>query len=337
MRFRKTKLKIAANLVSLVVVLSTLSWLLVNTQYYAAITILIAISLGLIYGLWCTLNAQLETLSNFFQALKYEDFSSRLSVGALGKDYLTLTKELNLIADKLSSSKQAVEQQRKYLKTILEHIETAVIVYDSQGEITLFNRSAQRLFNKSHFKNIEELRTTQNALHAWLTKNQKASKQICSCTVEGIPQQLMVEKSLAKIDNDSLLIVTLQNIQSALDEKELTSWQEITRVLTHEISNSITPITSLASSSKELLSEELDEESLQDLTQAIETIERRGENLVEFVNNYRKLTKLPELRTKKTSVISLINQISTLFKAELESENIVFKIESTCRRHSCDN
>ena len=328
MRFKKTKIKLAVYLVGLVLSLTTLSWLLANTDYYASISIMFTISLGLTYRLWRTLNSQLDTLSNFFRALKYEDFSSKLSTGALGKDYVTLTKELNLIADKLSDSKQAVERQKEYLKAILEHIETSVIAYDSQGEISLLNRSAQRLFNKRHIKNIDELETTQNALHAWLTGNQQSGSHICSCTVDDYPQQLLVEKAQARIDNAPLWIVTLQNIQSALDDKEVTSWQEITRVLTHEISNSITPITSLASSCKSMLSGPLDDEDIVDLQEAIETIEKRGDNLVSFIDNYRKLTKLPKLNLKRTAVLSLVKQIQTLYKQDLLDNNIQFDIES---------
>ena len=328
MRFKKTKIKLAVYLVGLVLSLTTLSWLLANTDYYASISIMFTISLGLTYRLWRTLNSQLDTLSNFFRALKYEDFSSKLSTGALGKDYVTLTKELNLIADKLSDSKQAVERQKEYLKAILEHIETSVIAYDSQGEISLLNRSAQRLFNKRHIKNIDELETTQNALHAWLTGNQQSGSHICSCIVDDYPQQLLVEKAQARIDNAPLWIVTLQNIQSALDDKEVTSWQEITRVLTHEISNSITPITSLASSCKSMLSGPLDDEDIVDLQEAIETIEKRGDNLVSFIDNYRKLTKLPKLNLKRTAVLSLVKQIQTLYKQDLLDNNIQFDIES---------
>jgi len=328
MNFSQLKFRLGLHLLALMINFITLSWLIANTSYYAVILILLSVALLQVFSLWNSITANLQTLSRFFNSLSYEDYAQKLSSNALGKDFRSLSISLNVIAEKLQTSKHLMEQQSLYLNTILEHVETVVLVFNSYGEVTLFNRAGKRLLNRNKITNVNELAEQQSELHKRLTNKNAISRGLCSCTIDNQPHQLLLDIVEVRIDNQKVKIATIQNIQSELDDKEVRAWQEIAKVLTHEISNSITPITSLASSCNDILSNPLDEDDIVDLQEAIRTIERRGANLIHFIDDYRRLTKLPKLNVKRTSLFALIEQMPVLFKADLEAQAIQLEIKS---------
>jgi len=272
--------------------------------------------------IWRLITFSNRLLSRFFSAVKYDDYGQRFAHKNMGRSFENLTNSMNLVVKKLQDSKQLLEQQSLYLKTVLEHIETAVIVYDKQGEVSLSNRTARRLLQTNSLKNIHQLETEYSELSNLLNSIQSGQRNLCSCLINFQPHQLLVDMVEAKIENESVYIAAIQDIQAELDDKELKAWQDITKVLTHEISNSITPITSLANSCNRILQQPPDKEDLQDLNEAITTIERRGENLVQFIANYRKLTKVPKLNSKPTSINELIDHVLKLFEDKLKEDCI---------------
>jgi signal transduction histidine kinase len=129
------------------------------------------------------------------------------------------------------------------------------------------------------------------------------------------------------------VLVSLQNIKSELEEKEMEAWQTLIRILTHEIMNSITPISSLASTTNSILSEELDDgaftltkEARDDVISAVRTIEKRSHGLMNFVENYRKLTRIPKPDLKVIPVADLFERIASLMKDQIEQSSIDCRI-----------
>jgi len=129
-------------------------------------------------------------------------------------------------------------------------------------------------------------------------------------------------------------LVSLQNIQSELEEKELEAWQQLIRVLTHEIMNSVTPIASLASTVNETINfdaqtsqPELSEESKSDIEGALKTIQKRSEGLLHFVEAYRGLTRIPTPDFTNFSVLDLLERVHQLMQTEISKKKIQCKIE----------
>lgn len=327
MEFKSLKFRLSLRFSFILINLVILSWFIANTRSYAVIVILLLVITIQTVNLWKIINSSIRTLSRFFSALKYDDYSQKFTHQNLGDEFRELSNALNLVVDKLQNSKRLLEQQSLYLQTVLQHVETAVLVYDAQGRINLINRAGTRLFKKNNLKNIQDISKSFPKLGEKLDDLSRSRRNLCSCVIDNQPHQLLIDLEEARVENETLYIATIQDIQSELDEKELKAWQEITRVLTHEISNSITPITSLATSCREMLKSP-DEADIEDLEEAIITIERRGENLVRFINNYRKLTKPPKLNAQRTSILPLIEQIKNLFKLDLENFKIQLKVHS---------
>ncbi|TQV89364.1 sensor histidine kinase [Aliikangiella coralliicola] len=333
MRFKSLQTRLAVRLVLLLFSFSLLAGFIVNSDYFAVMALLFALVTIQSIELWRTITFSNRLLARFFSTIKYEDYSQRFKHDELGKSYQELTDSMNFVVAKLQHSKQQLERQSLYLKTILHHIETAIIVYDGTGEISLINRAANRLLQTNTLSNIRQLETNFGALSSLLIQNKSGQRHLCSCNINNLPHQLLVDMVEAKVEDDSVFIAAIQDIQSELEEKELKAWQDITRVLTHEISNSITPITSLANSCSQLLLDSNDRtgvktvEDIDDLQEAISTIERRGENLVKFIANYRKLTKVPQLNAKRASVTQLLVHTVNLFKKECEQHSISIEMK----------
>ncbi len=144
--------------------------------------------------------------------------------------------------------------------------------------------------------------------------------------------QLIIYATEFKLRDQRYLLVSLQNIQSELEEKEMEAWQQLIRVLTHEIMNSITPISSLASTVQTILKNNLEEqtnldsETFDDINSAVNTIQKRSEGLIHFVNSYRNLTKIPKPNFQIFQIISLFNRINNLMGSELKKLGINFHV-----------
>jgi signal transduction histidine kinase len=130
---------------------------------------------------------------------------------------------------------------------------------------------------------------------------------------------------------EEFLLVSLQNISSELEEKEIESWQKLIRVLTHEIMNSITPISSLASTVREMLLtetnneaflRELDDDDIDNVKQALTTIEGRSHGLLNFVETYRNLTRIPRPNFRYFTILILFDRIQVLLKPKMDKYNI---------------
>jgi two-component system nitrogen regulation sensor histidine kinase NtrY len=132
-----------------------------------------------------------------------------------------------------------------------------------------------------------------------------------------------------------ITIASIKNIQTVLENQEIESWQKLIRVLTHEIMNSITPISSLTSTVDGLLMSYIDEQNIEeeeaedliDIRSAIHTIRKRSDGLIHFVDTYRNLTKIPTPNFKQALVCSLLENVRLLFKEECKNKKIDFKIE----------
>jgi signal transduction histidine kinase len=138
--------------------------------------------------------------------------------------------------------------------------------------------------------------------------------------------QLIIYATEFKMRDKAIKLVSLQNIQTELEEKELEAWQKLIRVLTHEIMNSVTPISSLSSTVNDMLTtgnaNDLDEEQVDDIKSAVTTIHRRSEGLINFVENYRSLTKIPKPNFEIFSVQHLFDRLKRLLSNDLEKYSI---------------
>ena len=276
-----------------------------------------------IYMLLKLVNKSNRDVARFLESIKYNDFSQGFKPVHTGSGFEELHAALTEVIEKFQKNRLAVEEQYRCLQTIIQHLDTGIIAFSSKGDIALINNSAKRLLGINHLHSILQLKKVSERLFTKLTEKEYNTKFQVKIMRHNEIFQLSMKSTEYILKQDRFRLISLQNIQSELEESEMEAWQKLIRTLTHEIMNSITPISSLASTADELLSksvaagnQNLDGSIIEDVKSSVRTIEKRSRGLMNFVNNYRKLTKIPVPQRKLMQVKDVFLRVSVLMKEE---------------------
>jgi nitrogen fixation/metabolism regulation signal transduction histidine kinase len=323
--------------------------ILLTTGYFSYSTLQLSLSIFVflsfvlllfqVYGLLHTLEQPQRDLTRFFEAIEYSDFSQTFSPKAQDKSLETLRTAFNRVIQKFQKVRAENEAQYRYFQTIVQHIGVGILVFTQDGKIDLINQRAKRILGIPALKRIDELSRIDSKLPHIITHLESGEKTQLQVQMPESEDTitLFIHATSFIIQNRPLTLISIQNIQSELEEKELEAWQNLIRVLTHEIMNSITPISSLASTANEILEqaqqnteEHLDvREVIHDVKQAVQTIDTRSQGLLKFVDSYRKLTRTPKPEFQIVSVRKLFDHIVPLMLPKFQEKGIMFsqKIE----------
>lgn len=274
-----------------------------------------------------------KDIIDFFDAIKNNDFTipSKKSGNDAYSNYLY--EQFEMVVKKLKKSKLAKDERQQYLTTIVQHVGIGLITFNERGDVQIMNIAAKRLLKVENIKNISSLNTISEELVKCFDDLKTGGRSLITIEIGGDERQLSVYAIELTLGDENFKLISLQNIRSELEEKEMEAWQKLVRVLTHEIMNSVTPISSLSNTVEGELVGFLDhsegqpdisKEDLEDIHLAIQTIQRRSDGLIRFVNDFRSLTHTPEPQFQMTSVMELFNQITVLLKNEVESNGIEF-------------
>ena len=192
-------------------------------------------------------------LTRLLDAIRYSDFSQGFSSGGRGKHYLELTNAFRGVMDDFREARAEKEEGYRYLETVMQHVGTGLISFDHDGDVNLINSAAKRLLNVPHLANINALKAHSPELVEKLNALEYGSKDLLKVSNGDEVLQLSIYATGFKIRGDVFKLVSLQDIGGELDEAEALAWRKLTRVLTHEIMNSVAPISSLASTVAGLL------------------------------------------------------------------------------------
>jgi nitrogen fixation/metabolism regulation signal transduction histidine kinase len=274
-----------------------------------------------------------QAIMDFFEAVKNNDLT--IPDADEEKDAYSkfLREQFQMVIKKLKKSKLAKDERHQYLTTIVQHIGIGIITFNAKGNVQIINIAAKRLLKIDALKNIKELSSISEELVRSFWDLRTGGRSLITLEIGGDERQLSVYAIELTLGNENFKLISLQNIHTELEEKEMEAWQKLVRVLTHEIMNSVTPISSLANTVEgELVgyldySEEkpnISKDDLEDIHLAIQTIQRRSDGLIRFVNDFRSLTHTPEPKFQMVSVMELFEQVSVLLKHDMESNQINF-------------
>ncbi len=297
------------------------------TEYYATLAI---IGACVLYQTWALIHYVERTqrdLTRFLQAIRYEDFSQSFTGAGLGSAYNNLKDAFNEVLEAFRKTRAEREENFQYLQTIVQHVGIGLICYTPDGRIELMNTAAQRLLRKPHMRNVRELETVSKAFSETLLKLRSGDKALVKIQDEDELLQIIVYATELRMRGESFILASVQNIQTELEEQEMEAWQKLIRVLTHEIMNSITPISSLASTVRGFLPDSagassLEPETLSDVHTALQTIQSRSEGLLHFVEAYRQLTHISRPDFQIFQVSELFARIVFLMQAECDKNDI---------------
>jgi nitrogen fixation/metabolism regulation signal transduction histidine kinase len=271
-------------------------------------------------------------LSRFFENVKYNDFTSSFVSDNKGETFNKLNDSFNQVIQQFVKTRAEKEEHHNQLQTIVQHISIGILTYRKDGLIDIYNNAVKQIFKINNLKHIKELSQIDAQLpDTFLNLNQDDSKLI-KINLDDELLQLSIQATEFKKKGEEYLLVSVKNIHSELEQKEIDSWQKLIRVLTHEIMNSITPISSLASTVQQLLPEETghfdDEEDLESMHHALSTISRRSDGLLNFVKVYRDLTRIPKPNFQKVVVKDMLFDSKLMLLHKTKDTQLQIKIQT---------
>jgi nitrogen fixation/metabolism regulation signal transduction histidine kinase len=223
------------------------------------------------------------------------------------------------------------EESLRYLETVIDHVGIGLISFNSKGDVELLNRAAKKILKIHHLRNLSSLDKIGSGLGRFLFQVVPGTKNTFKFSDNGEIVQLMVHGTEFRMKNQDFKLISLYNIQAELEEKEIEAWQKLIRVLTHEIMNSITPISSLAATANSILKNtdhksEINLDTITDINDALNTIQKRSEGLVNFVNKFRDISKIYKPNIQSVKLGELFYRIRLLVESISSSGKINFAI-----------
>lgn len=254
-------------------------------------------------------------------ALENEDHTIHFSETEGSEENRLIHKALNRVANVLQQAQIEAIQQEKYYELILDCINTGIVVMNEQGAVVQRNNEALRLLGLKTFTHVKQLTQVDVKLMNCLQACTHGEHIHYACNNQQGTVNLSIRVSQIKVKEETLRIVALSDIHNELNEKEVESWIKLTRVLTHEIMNSITPITSLSDT---LLKLSASDGTSEEIRSGLQTIHTTGEGLLSFVDSYREFTRIPTPKPSLFYVKPFIEGIRHLLHRPYSGKEISF-------------
>ncbi|SIQ98799.1 sensor histidine kinase [Pontibacter lucknowensis] len=274
---------------------------------------------------------------SFLNSIRHDDFTELIPASTGGRLHRELAAGLNEVMKKFRAVRAEKEAHLHYFEAIVQHVGTGIITYKNDGSILLLNHAARKLLQVGALHQIQELAALYPDLAVRLSGLDHGEKAVVPLRQGGSVTNLSVQVIELVMLGDKVKLASVQNIQRELEDKEMEAWQNLIKVLTHEIMNSVTPIASLSASAGEEISGYVDDtnaeeitvlrDELLDIRQCLHTISRRSDGLIHFVNDFRNLTRITVPELTLIDVGELLSEIKTLLREQLIQQDIHFKIE----------
>ncbi|SJZ91500.1 sensor histidine kinase [Sediminibacterium ginsengisoli] len=331
MIFKRFQWDILVRVILLFVVLTATAFLLVLKLYIYAVLLLPVI----IYQVMDFYNfhklAQKE-VAQFVESIQYRDFSRNFNVSQAPYELKPLRKGFNDITSAFKVISKEKETQYQYLQKILELVDTGILSYETEsGEVVWMNESLKRMLLTPYLKTIHSLAKRDETLYNQVIELKPGNTAIATIHQEKNTFRILLSATAFQTEGKKFHLIAFQNVNEALDETESKAWQKLLSVMTHEIMNSVAPISSLADTLKNRLQESvahLDNTNgvVDDLEVGINTIKRRSEGLLKFAEVYRNLNKIITPTLKHVFVRDLFENMHNLMEPTLEQKDIELEI-----------
>jgi nitrogen fixation/metabolism regulation signal transduction histidine kinase len=272
-------------------------------------------------------------VEQFVESIHYRDFSRHFDVKQAPLELQPLRKGFNEINSTFKFISKEKETQYQYLQKILELVDTGILSYELEsGEVVWMNEALKKILHIPYLKTIHSLSKRDWDLYHELMSLPLGKTVIANVHVEKNAYKVLLSATAFQTGDKKYKLIAFQNVNEALDETESKAWQSLLRVMTHEIMNSVAPISSLAGTLKEILNTANEGVSAQnknayeDLKIGMETIKRRSEGLLKFAETYRSLNKITTLNLSRVYVRDVFENLNQLMEPTLDQKNIELDI-----------
>jgi two-component system nitrogen regulation sensor histidine kinase NtrY len=272
-------------------------------------------------------------LTRFLGAIRYDDFQQAFTMGELGPTFADLKGAFESVMSSFRAARLDREAQRRYLEALVEHVPVAILALHDDGQVELLNNAARRLLNASAATSMDHLVSYGAAFQRDLAQSRAGERKVTRIELDGVQRHLILSTTQITVGGAAVRLVTLQDIQSELDWNELSAWQDMARVLSHEIMNSLTPIASLARTADEMVDDlakraSAEDELVADIHAAIHTLARRSDGLMRFVRSYRQFTQMPPPSLRPLGLREYFQRLEKLLVDEWAGRGIELQVAS---------
>ncbi|MBC7848931.1 MAG: ATP-binding protein, partial [Chitinophagaceae bacterium] len=330
--FKKFEWRILIRVILVFLTLSGAAYLVV----YGLYVYLIAASLIILYQMvdFYRFNKKAQDeVAQFVEAIHYRDFSRNFDVKHAPLEIQPLRKGFNEINSTFKVISREKEMQYQYLQRILELVDTGILSYETEtGDIGWMNESLKKMLSIPYLRTIHSLEKREPTLYREALVLRSGEHKVVSLTRDNNQAKILLSATAFQTENKIFKLIAFQNVSDALDETEAEAWKKLLSVMTHEIMNSVAPISSLAETLKRQLDksrEETSEEkqnSFEDLVLGVETIRRRSEGLLKFAQTYRNLNKITRPNLRKVYVRDMFENLNQLMAPTLEQKGIDIEV-----------
>jgi nitrogen fixation/metabolism regulation signal transduction histidine kinase len=332
MVFNKYMLRITIRLMLIFLAMLALALLIGQKVRLFSVLGVSLILLALIIELFHSIARTNQIVESLLESIRYGDFNKTIRDKASGLGFEGLAESAQQIIRAIASAKIEKETQYQYLQTILEHIHTAVLTLDEQQEPEMINPLALNilgLYNTRKPQWADIQKSAPNFTEAIDAMGQ-SGRQMIKLNNSPTGKQLLILVNTVKIGGAPVKFITFQDIEPEIEQKEMESWQTISRIMAHEIMNSLTPLSSLTETGIMLLEHEgkakdvtgISQKTIDNLHMALKTISGRNRALTEFIGSYRQLSRLPLPEKKELQVSELLKEIQELYELPCKEKNI---------------
>ena len=325
--FKQFEWRILSRVVLLFITLSAAALLLVK-ELYVYLLIAFPVIIYQLIDFYRFHKKAHDELGQFVESIHYRDFSRSFDVKHAPVEIQPLRRGFNEINTTFKVISKEKETQYQYLQKILELVDTGIISFEEDGgKIVWMNESLKRMMQLPYLKTIHSLQRRDEGLYQEIISLKPGDGRIATVHVETTSFKVLLSATAFQTEGKVYKLIAFQNVNEALDETESKAWQKLLSVLTHEIMNSVAPISSLADTLKHRLQQSVavlsnESGSLDDLELGIETIKRRSEGLLKFAETYRNLNKITTLNLKKVFVRDIFENLLQLMQPTAEQKNI---------------
>ncbi len=356
MIFRRFSFVVLARTAILCATVFLLIYLLTKTSFVATPFIVSILIIAQVYSLIHYVQKTNRDIARFFDSVKYADFSQSFRSTIKGSSFEELNKAFSDVIEEFRKARAEKEEQYRYLQIVVQHVGIGLIVFTRDGNVELLNPAAKKLLRINALQKVADLSPISLGLVDSIERIKAGQNVLVKFLNDNELFQLSIYATEFKMRDKDYKLVSLTNIQNELEEREMEAWHNLIRVLTHEIMNSVTPIVSLSSTAGSLLDGfdatlkngmgdtghgERNQEAtkfadspysmlpvpcsvMEDVKGALDTISRRSQGLLHFVDDYRNLTRMPTPNFQTVKVAELFARVRKLLSDRLQVRNIKF-------------
>ncbi len=339
-------LRVVFHIVGIMLTLVVMLWCMLTTTYYATMLTLSLVLVLQVSSLLHLVNSTNRELVRFLDAVKHGDFSQSFQSRNTSRSFTDLGLAFDAVIARFRNERSGKEEQAGYLQALVQQLPIAVFSLHQDGRISLANFACRRLFGIFALTQLRQLYAFDAKLGETLTDLQPGDERSLKVVRETTTLDLRLSCTILRSKGQQHKLVSILDIRSELEERELQAWQNLIRVMTHEIMNSITPITSLAETTSLYVQEAIEtlaqndqalttmasadvRELLADASNAVTTISKRSLGLQHFVESYRSLSRLPTPQPQLFRINELLQRICKLMAEQAKAGGVTLDYKCT--------